>query len=125
MSEPENNSGWVFRFCGILILVCIIGLLVAIAIPNRIPSGHSSPAFACINNLRQIDAAINEWALEDKKPIGTPVTWNDIKPYIKLDATGNIPGCYQGGKYKLGKVGDGPQVTCSLSTLTMQPHKLP
>jgi general secretion pathway protein G len=64
---------------------------------------------ACINNLRQIDGAKNEWALEKGKANGTPVTEDDIKPYLKGNA---IPTCPGGGKYTLGKVGDLP--TCSI-----------
>ena len=67
---------------------------------------------ACINNLRQIDGAINEWALEKGKKNGDPVTEADIKPYIKLDASGNLPKCPAGGTYTLGKVGEHP--TCSI-----------
>jgi outer membrane lipoprotein-sorting protein len=68
---------------------------------------------ACINNLRQIDGAKNEFALEKGKAIGTPVTEADIKPYIKLDANGNLPKCPAGGKYTIGKVGELP--TCSIA----------
>ena len=73
---------------------------------------------ACINNLRQIDAAINEWALEKGKANGTVVTEADIKPYIKLDASGNLPKCPAGGTYTLGKVGGHP-------TCTVLGHVLP
>ncbi|MGA3266020.1 MAG: hypothetical protein ABSE16_04270 [Verrucomicrobiota bacterium] len=74
--------------------------------------------YACINNLRQIDAAKNEWALEKGKPNGTPVAEDDIKPYIKLDADGNLPRCPAGGKYTIGNVGEKP--TCSIPG-----HELP
>ncbi len=67
---------------------------------------------ACINNLRQIDAAKNQFALENKKTNGDAVTEADIKPYIKLDANGNLPKCPAGGKYVIGKVGENP--TCSI-----------
>jgi hypothetical protein len=67
---------------------------------------------ACINNLRQIDAAKNEWALEKGKTNGSPVTEADLKPYIKLDAQGNLPKCPAGGKYTIGRVGESP--TCSV-----------
>ena len=67
---------------------------------------------ACINNLRQIDAAKNEFALEKGKKLGDPVTADDIKPYIKLDADGNLPKCPSGGTYTIGKVGENP--TCSI-----------
>lgn len=73
---------------------------------------------ACINNLRQIDAAKNQWALENGKKAGDTVTEADIKPYIKLDANGNLPKCPSGGKYTIGKVGENP--TCSIPG-----HELP
>ena len=62
----------------------------------------------CINNLRQIDAAKVQWALEKGKPNGTPVTEDDIKPYLQ---GGVLPKCPVGGKYTIGKVGETP--TCS------------
>ena len=64
---------------------------------------------ACINNLRQIDAAKNQFALENKKTNGDAVTEADIKPYL---AGGNLPKCPAGGKYVIGKVGENP--TCSI-----------
>ena len=73
---------------------------------------------ACINNLRQIDAAKQQWALEKGKKVGDPVTEADIKPYIKLDANGNLPKCPAGGKYTIGKVGETP--TCSIPGHVLQ-----
>ena len=72
---------------------------------------------ACINNLRQIDGAKNEFALEKGKKKGDPVTEADIKPYLKLDANGNLPKCPAGGKYTIGKVGEPP--TCSIAGHTL------
>jgi DNA repair exonuclease SbcCD ATPase subunit len=66
----------------------------------------------CINHLRQIDAAKNQWALENNKVAGDIPTAQDIAPYIKLDANGNIPGCPSGGTYMIGAVGVPP--TCSI-----------
>ena len=87
-----------------------------VRIPGAATATASSPAVnqrnACINNLRQIDAAKQEWALEKGKPNGTVVTEADIKPYIKLDPNGNLPKCPSGGKYTIGKVGELP--TCSI-----------
>ena len=66
----------------------------------------------CINHLRQIDAAKNEWALENNKTTGAIPTAQDIAPYIKLDANGNIPSCPSGGTYTIGAVGESP--SCSI-----------
>src|SRR4051812_30214788 len=115
MNEPEESSGWSFGLKETLLLVCIIGFCVWVSIPNFNHDGHHSPLNTCINNLRQIDGAINEWALEKNKTTNDTPTWDDIRPYIKLDAKGNFPKCPQNGIYKLGKVGTIPQATCSLS----------
>ena len=64
---------------------------------------------ACINNLRQIDAAKNQFALENKKTNGDLVTEADIKAYLP---GGVLPKCPAGGKYTIGKVGENP--TCSI-----------
>ena len=77
----------------------------------------TSSANRCINNLKQIDGAVSEWAIENKKTKGTPVTFDDIKPYI-ANFKGEIPGCPQGGKYTLYAVGAVPQITCSWGTNT-------
>ena len=103
-----------FTLVEIMIVVAIIGLLAAIAIPNFIKARITSQQNACINNLRQLDGAINEWALETGKTNGTIATEKDIKPYIKWDSNGNVPKCPQGGQYTIGKVGEHP--TCSLGT---------
>ncbi len=114
-----------FTLVEIMIVVAIIGLLAAIAIPNFVRARATSQANACINNLRQIDAAVNEWALEQGKQTGASPTMNtDLTPYIKLNANNAIPGCPAQGTYTLGKVGDTPQISCSLSTLDPA-HKLP
>jgi hypothetical protein len=62
----------------------------------------------CVNNLRQINAAKQMWALENNKPAAAVPTAQDIAPYIKLDANGNIPGCPSGGTYTIGAVGEPP-----------------
>ena len=71
-------------------------------------------AHACVNNLRQIDAAINQFALEHGKHTGDPVTFDDITPYIKLDRFGKVPSCPAGGIYTIDPIGTSP--TCSLGT---------
>ena len=67
---------------------------------------------ACINNLRQIDAAKQQWALEKNKTADAIPTEQDIAPYIKLDANGNLPKCPSGGTYTLNAVGELP--SCSI-----------
>ena len=87
-----------FTLVEIMIVVAIIGLLAAIAIPNFVKARATSQANACINNLRQIDAAAQEFALEKGKKTGAPITYpTDLTPYIKLNANSSIPPCPAGG----------------------------
>jgi general secretion pathway protein G len=105
-----------FTLVEIMIVVAIIGLLVAIAIPNFVHARSSAQQNACINNLRQIDGAAQTWALEHNKTSTDPYSLKSIKPYIKLDSTGNIPGCPANGTYAAGlTVSNAP--TCTLSTI--------
>src|SRR6266566_4666425 len=64
-------------------VVTIIGMLAAIAIPNFIKARSTSQMNACINNLRQIDEAIQQWALENKKDAAATVAYSDISAYLK------------------------------------------
>ena len=115
-----------FTLVEIMIVVAIIGLLAAIAIPNFIKARATSQQNACINNLRQIDAAINEWALENGQNNGAAVaSAATVSVYIKLNSAGSVPSCPAGGSYTTTSVGSTPQVSCSLSSLTSSPHKLP
>ena len=113
-----------FTLVEIMIVVAIIGLLAAIAIPNFVKARATSQQNACINNLRQIDAASNQFALEQKKSTGDAITYpGDLTPYIKLNAASSIPPCPANGTYAVATVGAAP--TCTASSLTATPHKLP
>ena len=116
-NKPSRKAG--FTLVEIMIVVAIIGLLAAIAIPNFIRARATSQCNACINNLRQIDAGINEWALENGKSNGATVTNpQTVSGYIKLNSQGSVPGCPAGGTYTTSTVGATPQIKCSLSSLT-------
>ena len=66
-----------------MIVVAIIGLLAAIAIPNFVRARTTSQMNACINNLRQIDGAKQQWALETKQQSTALPVVTDITPYLK------------------------------------------
>ena len=122
-TKTSRKAG--FTLVEIMIVVAIIGLLAAIAIPNFIKARATSQQNACINNLRQIDGAINEWALETGQSNGASVASpQTVSAYIKLNANNSVPGCPASGTYNTTTVGANAQVTCTLSTLATA-HKLP
>jgi prepilin-type N-terminal cleavage/methylation domain-containing protein len=96
--KTQRKAG--FTLVEIMIVVAIIGLLAAIAIPNFVKARTTAQKNACINNLRQIDGAKEQWALEQKKSAGTVTTGTGdvdaINKYIKGEAT---PKCPAGGTY--------------------------
>src|ERR1700760_860397 len=81
-----------FTLIEIMIVVAIIGLLAAIAIPNFVRARTTSQQNACINNLRLIDGAKQQWALENKKVSTSSPASTDLQPYLGR-GTGKLPSC--------------------------------
>ena len=92
-----------------LVMMVVVGLLAAIAVPNFIRAREMAQRNVCINNLRMIDAAKQQWSLENKKENGDPVEDNQINQYLK---DGARPVCAKGGTYIYGPVGNEP--SCSI-----------
>ncbi|MDB6123322.1 MAG: type secretion system protein [Pedosphaera sp.] len=82
-----------FTLVEIMIVVAIIGLLAAIAIPNFVRARTTSQQNACINNLRQLDGAKQQWALENKAAATASPDITDVAPYLGRGTLGTQPTC--------------------------------
>jgi len=106
-----------FTLVEIMIVVAIIGLLAAIAIPAFMKARKTAQRNACINNLRQIDGAKDEYALEYGGTNGSVQTWDNLVLYIK-DMSNKVfcpaaPVLSRGvTNYAIGTLGNNP--TCSV-----------
>ena len=102
----SRNAG--FTLVEIMIVVAIIGLLAAIAIPNFVRARTTSQQNACINNLRQVDGAIQQWALEQKKDPSATAVESDVTPYLKNSVVCPSGGTTFADSYTIGLVSARP-----------------
>jgi prepilin-type N-terminal cleavage/methylation domain-containing protein len=105
-----------FTLVEIMIVVAIIGLLAAIAIPNFVKARTNAQANACIANMKQIDGAKATWALEAKKTnTDTPAATDLFGATAYITRT---PSCPAGGSYTMTAVN--AATTCpNAATLTL------
>src|SRR5205085_3644045 len=80
-SHSTRRSG--FTLVEIMIVVAIIALLAAIAVPNFLRARKRSQATRILEDLRIIDSAIDQYAIEYNKGGGDNVVWADIQAYLK------------------------------------------
>ena len=116
-SRATNQAG--FTLVEIMIVVAIIALLAAVAVPSYVRARDTSQRDACINNLKQIDGAAQLWAMENKKQPSDTYSLDTVKVYLKLTSSNTIPACPASGIYAPGaNVGTSP-------TCTIAGHELP
>ncbi len=83
MLQKLNKNRGGFTLVEIMIVVAIIALLAAIAVPNFLRARKRSQATRILSDLRIIDSAIDQYAIESNKAGGTTVNWTDIQAYLK------------------------------------------
>ena len=104
----KRNKRTGFTLVEIMIVVLIIGILLAIAVPNFIKARETSRAKSCVANLKQIDSATEQYLMDNKTttyPALSALTPNYLK---------TTPSCPSGGTYTMGTASANP--TCSIGT---------
>ena len=100
--------------------IFVLALLATVALAlvgiSRYIRSHAKPSVsACVNNLRWIETAKVQWALENTETTNT-LGWDNLRPFMK----GTIPTCPAGGTYTIGQRGEYP--ICSLGTNLVPAH---
>jgi prepilin-type N-terminal cleavage/methylation domain-containing protein len=83
LNHKSHQTG--FTLVEIMIVVAIIALLAAIAVPGFLRSRKRSQASRIINDLRLIDSAVDQYSIETNKKSGDPVGVTDWTNYLKKD----------------------------------------
>jgi len=110
MMRAHSRRG--FTLIEIMIVVAVLAILLSVALPNYLKSGKSASKNACILNLKQIDGAMEQWAIVNNILDGTlPSSSQDAEIYSYVD--GGIPRCPVDGEYSIHAIASRPQVTCS------------
>ena len=109
-----NRKTSAFTLVEIMIVVAIIGLLAAVSIPNYVKSREVTFRKSCMANLKQLEGAVQSWALETKKASGDPIASAELfgsTNYLRKEIV-----CPAGGTpYQFFNVGDPRHVQCVLS----------
>ena len=133
MIKMKTKKG--FTLVEIMIVVAIIGLLAAIAIPNFVRARAKAQAETCIANLRQIEGAVQVWAVDNNQPDTAQATFGtagnaspaatDLVPnYIRTPPTCPLdPAKTAVTSYTIGIVSARP--TCNVGATATPPHVLP
>lgn len=106
-----------------LLLVGLLVTTVAVVLPFFARTRINRATNTCVNNLRQLDGAKQQWALCQNRTTNDLPAWDDLRVYLGLgpgSANRGAAVCPQGGTYTLGRIGEPPK--CSLRGAS---HTLP
>lgn len=96
----------------LLVILGIIGMIIAIGVPNLIKSRNTAQQRACIENMSRLEGFKQQWGAEKQKSEGDVPAMTDLAPYFKKPAV-----CPAGGTYTLNALGI--KCTCSIPGHTL------
>jgi prepilin-type N-terminal cleavage/methylation domain-containing protein len=103
-----------FTLVELMVVVAIIALLASMAVPSFLRARKRSEAVRVLEDLRLLDAATDQYAIENNRQSGTAVNWADLKNYLKAGSTLYTGGCdvfgYSYGPFTVDSI---PQVCLS------------
>ncbi|HOP80720.1 MAG TPA: prepilin-type N-terminal cleavage/methylation domain-containing protein, partial [Armatimonadota bacterium] len=103
-----------FTLIEIMFVVLIIAILLAIAIPNFMRARETSRAKSCQGNLRQIETAKEQWAMDTKAASEAEPKVEDLVDEYMKGTPDTLPECPSNGEYSIGTLQDRP--SCSIGT---------
>ena len=110
--KPQRRMDWLAPWAAAAVIAIFFGY---IAMPNFIKTRETAKKNTIINNLRLLDGAKEQWALENKKSGDAVPTMEDLGPYLGRGESGSSITSLAGEKYVLGKVSELPKVEASVS----------
>jgi prepilin-type N-terminal cleavage/methylation domain-containing protein len=115
LRKLNNSKRGGFTLVEIMIVVAIIALLAAIAVPNFLRSRKRSQATQVLEDLRQIDSAVDQYAIEYNQPGGAAMDWAKVRLYLKTGTRLETSGGKDilGNAFTINVVDKAPQVNAT------------